>query len=281
MSQPVSNSPGYPVQPRVLKAIADASARTGVDFDYMYSQARLESNLDPTAKAKTSSASGLFQFTRQTWLATVHEHGDKHGLGWAKDAIQKNSKGHHYVSDPVTRQQILALRYQPEAASAMAAEFAGDNHDHLKTALGRTPDEVDLYLAHFLGAGGASRFLKAHDANPDQSGAALFGKAAAANRPVFYTRSGNARSLAEIRAFFQAKMDADNANMPGVHRTARSSLAHHNPAAAKMPFGADAPDETITPALEMMSFRPMPKKLSLEFAQDTYARLAAMNGNSR
>ena len=37
----------------VLDAVQNASARTGVDFDYLVDVARVESRFDPTAKAPT------------------------------------------------------------------------------------------------------------------------------------------------------------------------------------------------------------------------------------
>ncbi len=62
--QPVS-------QARVQSAIALASSRTGVDFGYLLGQAKLESGLNANARAGTSSASGLYQFVEQSWLAVV------------------------------------------------------------------------------------------------------------------------------------------------------------------------------------------------------------------
>src|SRR5947199_6360192 len=105
---------------RVTAAIQLASARTGVQFDYLLNQARVESSLNPEARARTSSATGLFQFIEQTWLGMVKQHGNAHGLGWAADAIQRGRNGHYYVADPAMRHQILDLRRQPEASSAMA-----------------------------------------------------------------------------------------------------------------------------------------------------------------
>src|SRR3954465_2852961 len=55
----------------VLAAIKQASAATGSDFQYLLGTAMRESGLKPSAKAPTSSASGLFQFTQQTWLGMV------------------------------------------------------------------------------------------------------------------------------------------------------------------------------------------------------------------
>jgi hypothetical protein len=55
----------------------------------------------------------------------------------------------------------------------MAGELANDNRAALQTVLGRDPDHAELYLAHFLGADGATRFLTGLGANPDASAAAL------------------------------------------------------------------------------------------------------------
>ena len=75
-----------------------------------------------------------------------------------------------------------------------------------RTGSAARSEPVDLYLAHFLGAGGAARFLRAHDANPDAAAAPLLPAAARANRPVFYNRDGSMRSFAEIRARFAEKI---------------------------------------------------------------------------
>ena len=56
---------------RIQSAIALASSKTGVDFDYLLGQAKLESGLNANAKAGTSSASGLYQFIGQSWLSVV------------------------------------------------------------------------------------------------------------------------------------------------------------------------------------------------------------------
>src|SRR3712207_2025996 len=84
-------------------AIQQAAAQTGVDFGYLLGQARIESGFNPNARARTSSATGLFQFIDQTWLGTVKQHGDKHGLGWAANAIQQGSNGRYFVADPAMR----------------------------------------------------------------------------------------------------------------------------------------------------------------------------------
>ena len=188
---------------RVQHAIAQASRRTGVDFGYLLGQAQVESSMDPSARARTSSATGLYQFLDQSWLAIVNDHGAKYGMGWAADAIQRTGSGRYQVSDPQLRQQILDLRNHPETASIMAAELASDNRDYLEQRIGRRAEAVDLYLAHFLGAGGAAKFLTSPQT---MAGADLFPAAARANANIFYDRQGNARSLADIRANFARKL---------------------------------------------------------------------------
>lgn len=190
---------------RVTNAIAMASRRTGVDFSYLLGQAKIESSLNPTARAATSSATGLYQFIDQSWLAVIDKHGSEYGLGWAANAIQQ-SGGRYYVADPDMRKQILDLRKHPETASVMAAEHAADNKAYLESKLGREAQPVDLYLAHFLGVGGASKFLSVHDRAPDATAASLFPSAARANRSIFFDKQGNARSFAEIRDRFASKL---------------------------------------------------------------------------
>jgi Transglycosylase SLT domain len=246
---------------RVQTAIASASARTGVPFDYLYNQAKVESGLNPNARARTSSAAGLFQFTRQTWLATLKAHGAEHGLGAQADAISRGAGGRYFVADPVLRQSIMELRDQPETASAMAAAFASDNRDHLASAVGRTVEPVDLYLAHFLGAGGATRFLKAFDADPDTAAAALLPQAAAANGSIFYNANGSARSVGDIRAHFAAKIGgAAPAPAPAIraHSTTHSVT------------------ETSSGFASLRAIEPMPQRLSMAFAEQAYARLAGL-----
>src|SRR3546814_14411634 len=110
---PIKPLPQTPTTAPVLDAVQAASARTGIDFDYLVDVARVESRFNPTAKAPTSSARGLYQFTTQTWLATLDRHGASHGLGWAANAIARDGGGRLSIADPALRQQILDLRDDP------------------------------------------------------------------------------------------------------------------------------------------------------------------------
>jgi len=176
----------------VVDAIRDASQRSGVDFKYMLAKAQTESSFDPRAKARTSSASGLYQFIESTWLKTVRDHGAKYGLGDAAAQIEDDFSGTPRVRDPAARRSILDMRFDPKTASVMAAEFAKSN------------------LAQLLRAGGATRFLASYRNDPQRIAAAQFPEAAAANRGVFYEpQTGRARTLGQVYDFFAQKMTGE------------------------------------------------------------------------
>lgn len=257
------------VPQRVSLAIGNASKRTGVPFDYLMAQARVESSLDPDAQASTSSAAGLFQFTRQTWLATLSQHGAEHGLDWAANAISKGADGQYRITDPQMRDQILGLRFDPEISSAMAAEFADDNANMLRSRFGEEPQPVDLYLAHFLGAQGAAQFLSAWRADPNAPAAPLAPAAAAANRTIFYNSDGSPRSLDAIRSHFAARLDEQPSGFPapGVVRTQMATRTGSN-------------IQSSQEFMQMRAIEPMPQSLSLAFAERAYQRLARIDGGS-
>lgn len=251
---------------RVSLAIGNASKRTGVPFDYLMAQARVESSLDPDAQASTSSAAGLFQFTRQTWLATLSQHGVNHGLDWAANAITKGSDGQYRVADPQLRSQILGLRFDPDVSSSMAAEFADDNAQLLRNRFGEEPESVDLYLAHFLGARGATDFLTAWRANPSAAAAPLNPQAAAANHSIFFNPDGTARSLDEIRNHFAQRLN----ELPAPQGSIRTQVATRS-----------ATNTTSSREfMQMRSIEPMPPSLSLAFAERAYQRLVNLNGGA-
>lgn len=191
----------------VERAIADASQRTGIDFGFLVAQARVESSMDPSAKARTSSATGLYQFIDSTWLETMKRHGARFGLAEIAGQIGTDRNGAAHVADPAQREAILALRRDPQIASLMAAGLAEDNRAYLAPILGREPGHAELYLAHFLGAGGAGRFLSAMADDPQQSAAALFPRPAGANRAIFYSANGAPRSLEAVMKVLAGKLE--------------------------------------------------------------------------
>jgi hypothetical protein len=182
----------------VQAAIQRASQATGVDFAFLMKTAGRESGLDPSAKAGTSSAAGLFQFVEQTWLSTLKQHGTKYGYGRYADLIDKGSDGKYHVSSE-GRRAVMDLRLDPHAASLMAGELTSDHAAYLKGRVGRQPTAGELYVAHFLGPQGSAKLIQAAQSQPSATAASLFPDAARANKAIFY-RDGRAASVGEVYA---------------------------------------------------------------------------------
>ncbi len=228
-----------PSRARIAGAIKQAADTTGTSFEYMLATAKMESNFDPKASATTSSARGLYQFIDQTWLGTVKEAGTQLGYGKYADAITRSASGSYSVSDPDARSAIMKLRDDPAAASAMAGVLTQSNSFKLTGKIGRRPTDGELYMAHFMGVGGAAKLITNAEDNPNASGARLFPNAAAANQSIFYDRAGRARSVSEVysvltsRYASAANSQATRTAMAAVGATpAPAMLASATPAAA-------------------------------------------------
>lgn len=182
----------------VVSAIREGAEKTGAGFDYLLKTAQRESALAPDAKAKTSSATGLFQFIEQTWLAMVKQEGPRQGLATHASAISVTDSGRLTVADPVARERILQLRNDPQVAAVMAGALTRKNGEQLTGALGRQPNAGELYMAHVLGARGAADLIQAASSDPTRIAARDFPDAAAANRGIFYDKAGRARTAQEV-----------------------------------------------------------------------------------
>lgn len=192
-------------QVHTLAMIDEAAARVGAPARLMRAMAGLESGLNATAKASTSSATGLYQFIEATWLSKVERDGHKYGLGRLAKQIRRGPSDEPIVDDLRVRDQILALRKNARLSAYLAAELTVDNTRRLEKLLGRPVTATEVYLGHVFGVTEAARFLKAADATPDLIGAGLFPKAAKAN-PGIFKIGGAPATLGEIRKRFTAKM---------------------------------------------------------------------------
>ena len=184
----------------VQAAIQRASQATGVDFSFLMKTANRESGFNPSAKAGTSSAAGLFQFVGQTWLSTLKQHGAKHGYASYADLIEKGADGHYHVpGGDNARRAVMDLRLDPHAASLMAGELTSDTAAYLKGRTGRVATAGELYAAHFLGPQGSARLIDAAQRQPGAAAADLFPEAAHANKAIFY-KDGRAATVGEVYA---------------------------------------------------------------------------------
>lgn len=240
-------------QNRVFSAIQQASARSGVEFSYLLNKAAQESSLNPVAKARSSSATGLYQFIDQTWLKTVKEHGSDYGLSDVADKITVGSDGVARVANAEDKKAILALRNDPEVSANMAAALAKSNKDSLQKTVGGKVGSTELYMAHFLGAGGATAFLKTMKVSPDTKAADILPQAAAANPNVFYDKTtGEARSLSQIYTRFAQKFDRAP-DMDAMVRMADAS-ASSSGTATQTPAPILAPTGSTTPNLTRRAY---------------------------
>ncbi len=243
------------IDPNIVRDIRQASNATNVDFAYLMAQAQQESSFQPRAKAATSSATGLYQFIDKTWLWAVKNFGGKYGLGQYADQIQE-SGGSYHVADPAMRQQILDLRKDPGVSAAMGAEFARQNKQDVEQALGHPANSTDLYLAHFLGAQGATALVRTIETHSDVKAADILPEAAAANHSVFYDHAtGQAKTVSQIYRSFAEKLDSQISQFGGaVGDDATYTLASDDVASgalSQMP--TDVSSKLNQPMLTMMN----------------------------
>ena len=128
------------------EAIRQASRMVGIDEEIMLTFAKLESSLNPNAKSKTSSASGLFQITDSTWEELISKYGHKYGLDLTVD---KNNSFYNAL---------------------MASEYAKSNLSKLPEYRSIGLDDITaLYLAHHYGISGAKKIINQYKNNPNAS----------------------------------------------------------------------------------------------------------------
>ena len=237
----------------IKHTIRTAASASGGDFSYLLRQAEIESGLNPDAKAKTSSAMGLFQFTEGTWMRSLQTYGAKHGMTEAANAIGGNKLS------GAERAALLDLRRNPEISTRMAAEYAAENARHLQSSGHQAVGPTELYLAHFLGAQGATRFLDGMKTSPDAAAAPALPKAAEANQPIFYPQ-GKAASYRDIYNRFASRFQ--NVGAPTTQVAA---------IAATVVEQSRAPD----PSIKSLDFKQAWTRFAAQQASDGYNAAAS------
>jgi hypothetical protein len=179
--------------------------------------AERESRLNPTARSRSSSATGLMQFTRDTWLEVVRDFGPRHGLASEAAALQTDREGQISTAQPQTLRRILLLRENARYSAILAAERLRAARPGLEQFAGRAATPADLYLVHLLGHTGARRFLAALRDTPQRSSFAVLGDPARANAGVF-ERGGTslpvARAYAELGRMFEGPVQMAASGWP-------------------------------------------------------------------
>lgn len=133
------------------------------------------------AKAGTSSALGLGQFLKATWLGVVKKH--------RPDLMEGRSEA-----------QVLALRTDPGIAVELLARFTEDN----QRIIGMNCTGGDLYLGHFLGTGDARKLFHADPSTPINR--LVSADVIKANRSVMLNKDGTPKTAAQVRAWAANRM---------------------------------------------------------------------------
>lgn len=170
----------------VVANVVSAAKKADMDPALLMAIADKESNFKLRVKAKTSSATGLFQFIDKTWMKAVRLFGNQYSQ--------------------VPREKILSLRTDPYLSALFAAKMLKKDGDDLADKIGRELTAGETYLIHFLGPDDAEKFMKTAESTPNASAAALLPKPAHANKPIFYAKQGQPRTVAQVHDAFESMM---------------------------------------------------------------------------
>ncbi len=196
------------VHQSVVERVVEAANKTEMDPALLMAIADKESSFSTTAKAHTSSASGLFQFVEKTWFKALKNFGHRYGREEEAKAIAGGEDLPPSVT-PHKRAQILNLRNDPYLSAALAAEMLKKDGAKIAEKIGRQLTAGETYLIHFLGPEDTERFMTAMKTSPQMSAAALLPRPARANKPIFYEQQGRRlkdRSLSEVHEAFESMM---------------------------------------------------------------------------
>ncbi|MCP4395056.1 MAG: hypothetical protein GY804_12435 [Alphaproteobacteria bacterium] len=194
---------GYVVEREIARYIQEASISTGVNLRYLLAKAGQESSFTANARAGSTSATGMYQFTNVTWFELFKKNGVKYGYPELAKKISYSRRYRYRVRDKVARKKILSLRLDPRLSALLAAEYARNNQLYIEKNLKRKTNSTDLYLAHFMGPVGAVTLLEAKDKNPGQYAFKLFPRAAKANARIFYKKNRTGRKPRTVREVYK------------------------------------------------------------------------------
>ena len=148
--------------------------------DYLKKVKAAESGGNPKAKNPYGSATGIYQFTEDTW---------------------------NYISKKYKLGYSLEDRLDPKKQEVAVYYFTKENEAVLRPVIGRELDDTDKYLAHFLGAGGASKFFKTMRQNPNAPISSVMSERGIQdNKPVVFNKDGSIKTVKDIYNWAQEKM---------------------------------------------------------------------------
>jgi len=204
------------IRRHLVQTIVKAAQAVQTDPVLLMAVADKESSFVTAVQAKTSSATGLYQFIERTWLGVVRDFGAKYGLEKEAALITSDANDRPVITDPAERARVLELRRDPYLSALMAGEMLKRDAARIALRIGRELTLGEVYLAHFLGPDDAEEFLANVVNKPAAAAAALLPGPARANRSIFFAAGrfvGRGRhrkplslSVAQVHEKFEAMM---------------------------------------------------------------------------
>lgn len=203
------------IRRHIVQTIIKAAQAVQTDPVLLMAVADKESSFITAVQAKTSSATGLYQFIERTWLGVVRDFGAQYGLTKEAALVTADSNDRPVITDASERARVLDLRRDPYLSALMAGEMLKRDAARIAQTIGRDLTLGEVYLAHFLGPNDAEEFLAQVVGKPSSAAAALLPGPARANRSIFFAsaagkgRRGKAESLsvAQVHEKFEAMMN--------------------------------------------------------------------------
>lgn len=214
----------------------------------------LESGGDPNARAGTSSATGLYQFTEGTWLNTVEQAKPS----WARG---------------MSRAQILAQRTNPARSKEMEQRLRANNIQALRS-VGASPTNENVYAMHHFGEAAGKRFAKASNSTPMER---ILSKKQLDANPYL---KGKTRGQAIQNWNRRAGVPSTGGN-PRIEGAARAAQLNNNRGAGR--WAANLTDESnaaeVAKALRSGQFSNVPESWISERVRDIVKR-SEVNGEA-
>ena len=204
------------IRRHLVQTIVKAAQAVQTDPVLLMAVADKESSFITAVQAKTSSATGLYQFIERTWLGVVRDFGEKYGLAQEAALVTGDGNGRPVIANQAERSRVLELRRDPYLSALMAGEMLKRDAAKIAETIGRELSLGEVYLAHFLGPSDAESFLSKVVDKPGAAAAALLPGPARANRTIFFAAgSGRGRrakkaaslSVAQVHEKFEAMMN--------------------------------------------------------------------------
>ncbi|MCJ2096943.1 MULTISPECIES: transglycosylase SLT domain-containing protein [unclassified Methylobacterium] len=204
------------IRRHLVQTIVRAAQAVQTDPVLLMAVADKESSFVTAVQAKTSSATGLYQFIERTWLGVVRDFGPRYGLAKEAALVTADANDRPVITDAADRARVLELRRDPYLSALMAGEMLKRDAGRIAQRIGRDLTLGEVYLAHFLGVEDAGEFLANVVNKPAAAAAGLLPGPARANRSIFFAagrfvgrgrhRKPASLSVAQVHEKFEAMM---------------------------------------------------------------------------